>query len=219
MAEMAEEYRRLNSQIARMTPDDILKALETENVHLKRIRKACPWIGYSHIRQSPNSPILSMALVLKLWHGSAAETPVPYISAIEGKAGRPSVADAADALTETDADLLIEFLSVCYSAWGKDKEHMRLYGSLNLGLCMWLYRRTVISPMGGRVVRLDSDIFKKCAMSVAASGDYIDFLLGRQLRDRDRSPGYGHLRRIFVSRLEIETGKRAMFPKPVWATS
>lgn len=66
MAEMADEFVRLNSQIVRLKPDDILRGLEAGNEHLRRLRKACPWIGYGFFRAGETSPIMGPARLVRL---------------------------------------------------------------------------------------------------------------------------------------------------------
>jgi hypothetical protein len=41
-------------------------------------------------------------------------------------------------------------------------------------------------------------------------------LLGRQLRERDRSPTYSKLKAIFAKRIEAETGDKPRLPSPNW---
>ena len=117
---------------------------------------------------------------------------------------------------------MIDFLQVAFSAWGRDHSNFRLWGNLTLTLSMWLYRRTVVmvQTTSSRSVRLTDDLMKKCLMSVAASTDYADWLIGRQLNDRDRSPAYNKIKAIFVKRLEQETGsgKAIKLPSPAWVS-
>lgn len=67
LEEMGEEFVRLNSSIARMGPDDILRGMEGTIDNLKTIRKACPFIGYGNVRRNENSPVLSMSVAIKAW--------------------------------------------------------------------------------------------------------------------------------------------------------
>lgn len=118
------------------------------------------------------------------------------------------------ALTAEDTNQMIRFFGMCFTAWGRDASTSRLYAGLNMGLCAWLYRRTVLTPYSPQSVRLTEELFKKCLAAVAADGDYHDFLLGRQMRERDRSPAYARLRTIFVRRIKTETDSRVRFPSP-----
>lgn len=68
MAEMGEEFVRLNSQLVRMRPDDILRGLESSLPSLQAVRAACPFVGYDMIRRGDRCPILSMSAVLRAWH-------------------------------------------------------------------------------------------------------------------------------------------------------
>lgn len=87
---------------------------------------------------------------------------------------------------------------------------------------MWLWRRLVLEEERGvkRFVRLTPEQFKKCLMSVSASSDYNDWLRGRVMGDRDRSPCYARLKAIFVARLQDESRdkKKPMMPLPAWAS-
>lgn len=214
MAEMGEEFVQLNSQLVRMRPDDILRGLEDSIPALAEIRRECPFVGYDMIRRtSHNAPVLSMAVVLRTWRGSAAETPVNNVSGLS---------TAQIAATITDVPELTSFLRLCYSAWGRDQENNRLWGTLNLILCAWLYRKLVLrqgETNQSRSTNLTKDLFKKCLMSLSASPDYIDWLLGRILREHDRSPAYHRIKAIFAQRLHAETGERVKLPQPAWQLS
>lgn len=68
---------------------------------------------------------------------------------------------------------------------------------------------------------LTPEQFKRCMMSVSAARDYIDWLQGRNLTERDRSPAYVRLKAIFVERVAEEAKgdrKRAVLPAPDWAS-
>lgn len=74
------------------------------------------------------------------------------------------------------------------------------WGGLNLTPTMWLYRRMVITTYSPRTPRLTKEQFKNSLMSLSASGDYVEWLVGLQLSDRDRSPGYNRIKAIFAKR-------------------
>lgn len=217
--DMADEFVRLNSQIVRLKPDDMLRGLEASSELLRRIRKACPYVGYSSFRRGANSPILSMSQLLRTWYGSAAETPVPYATSISGAAGRAGPGAMVSALTSDDVDVLLRFLGLAWPAWGRDESSARMWASLNLGLCAWLYRRTVITAYSAQSVRLTDAQFKKCLAALSADADYNEFLRGRTLRDRDRAPAHARIRAIFVRRLTEDGFAKIRFPSPEWAKS
>ena len=216
MADMAEEFVRLNSSIVKMRPDDILRGLEENCRPLAKIRHDCGFVGYDNIRRNASgAPIVGMSALLRCWAASAGETPAT-------SAGN-SASNLATSLTDESTEHLIRFLLTAYSAWGRDPEYYRLWGNLNLTLCMWLWRKLVMDRERTikRYVVLGINDFKKCLMSVSAASDYIDWLQGRNLSDRDRTPCYSRLKAIFVRRLAEESRdrKKLMLPQPAWAHS
>lgn len=208
MAAMATEFYKLNSRVVNMRPDDYLRALETTNDQLSRLHKRCPFVGFDMVRRSDRSPILSMSAVLRCWSASSKEVPQPHHTG--------GVVALAGQLIEDECTQLISFLGVAYAAWGRDAEFHRLWGGLNMTLCMWLYRRMVITQYSPRTPKLDSATFQKCLMSLSADGTYLDWLVGRQCTDRDRSPGLARIKSIFSRRLIDETGKKPNLPQPAW---
>lgn len=215
MADMAEEFVRLNSALVRMRPDDILRGLEPTTQALRRIRQECSFVGYDNIRRGNSSgPILSMNAVVRCWTGSATETPV-------ANQGGQSVAQMAAGMDEVSVENLIRFLQTAQAAWGRDPAYYRLWGGLNLTICMWLWRRLVLDTQRGtkRYVVLNVAQFKQCLMSITANHDYLDWLPGHVLGDRDRSPCYARLKSIFVRRLTEESRdkKKPLLPQPAWA--
>jgi hypothetical protein len=208
IADMADEFVRLNSHLVTLRPDDILKGMEGHCEGLQVIRKRCPFVGYGMVRRNPTSPIVSMSVLVRCWaHNSATETPV---------GGGGSVAQMAKTLSPDEAKLCSDFITIAERAWGRDPEYGRLYSSLNMTLCMWLYRRIVVAPTG-RVTKFTPELFRACLMALSADSRYLDHLLGRQLNDRERSPTYGRLKAIFARRYHHETNKRPNLPSPPWA--
>jgi hypothetical protein len=210
MGQMGEEFVKLNSQLVRMRPDDILRGLEGAYPALSLIREKCRFVGYDMIRRGEKAPLVSMSAVLRIWRGSHQDVPAT-----------PSVAAAslATTFTEEEADQLCAFLNVCYEAWGRDNENSRLWGALNLVICAWLYRRTVIFQHSPKTPRLTKDLFKKCLMSLSADTHYVDWLLGRHLGERDRSPAYDRIKHLFTIRLANEMGVKPKLPAPAWSNS
>jgi hypothetical protein len=208
MAEMGQEFVDLNSHLVTMRPDDVLRGLEASSPALSKIRRECPFVGYDQIRRGPANPMLSMSAALRCWNASAQEVPAPT----GGGAAR-----IAGDLTMEEADGLIVFLLLCDRAWARDPEFAVLWKNLNLALTMWLYRRTVVTAHSAKTARLSKDLFVKCMMALSANPDYLDYMVGRNLTERDRSPTYDRLKRIFARRIEQETGKKPMLPAPPWA--
>lgn len=213
LAEMAQEFVRLNSSLVRMRPDDILRGMEETTPMLKLIWEQCPFVGYDNVRRaSSNSAVMSMSALLRCWAGANADTP--------GQGGSVAATSLSETLDETDVSSLCIFLNTAYAAWGNDPEYYRLWGALNITMCMWLYRLLVLKPAGAKVQRLSLKLpqFNKCLMSLSASGEYVEWLAGRSMSERDRSPCYRRLRAIFVKRLTDEgtSGRTIKFPSPAW---
>jgi hypothetical protein len=209
MADMAEEFVQLNSSLVKMRPDDILRGLESSIPLLRQIRNSCGFVGYDQIRRGGSSPVLSMSAVLRCWSAAQFETP---------SATGTGVTQLAQCLEEKSVNNLIAFLSAASAAWGRDPEYYRLWGNANLSLCMWLWVKLVIDrDRSGpkRYALLDIPTFKKCLMSVSADSDYVSWLVGRNMSDRDRSPNYRRLRSIFQRRLATER-KDKKLPAPAW---
>lgn len=215
MAEMAEEFVQLNTALVKMRPDDILRGLENSTPALRSIRKACEFVGYDNIRRGTSSPIVSMSALLRCWSAAGYETPSGSNSGL-GASG------LAQSLEQSSVQNLIAFLSTAHAAWGRDPEYFRLWGNLNLALCMWLWNRLVLDrdrSGSKRYAVLDIPKFKRCLMSVSADRDHIEWLQGRNLGDRDRSPCYVRLKNIFARRLSEDMGgKKPSLPSPAWAS-
>jgi hypothetical protein len=216
MDDLSEEFVRLNDSLVKMRPDDMMRGLESSIPAIALIRKSCPFIGYDQVRRSGNSPILSMSVVIRCWNGSSGETPSSNAS------GRSSAALARnmDAMSQSS---LISFLGTAHAAWGRDPEHYRLWSALNITICMWLWRRLVMDrdrAGNKRYVVLTAAEFKQCLMSLSADSDYVQWLLGRNMSDRDRSPCWTRLKAVFVHRLTDIYGdrKKAILPAPAWAS-
>jgi hypothetical protein len=210
MADMGEEFVRLNSQLVSMRPDDILRGLEASIEGLRKIRALCPFVGYDNIRRGTTSPVVGMSLCLRSWRTSMSEVPASGCGM--------SAAAVAESLELKEYENLIEFLNLALGAFGRDPQYGRLWSALNLIMCMWLYRRLFLHPeLHGKTLPVTKDLFKKCLMSVSANSDYVDWLLGRNIGERDRAPAYNRLKAIFVGRLSAELGKKVSLPQPAWA--
>jgi hypothetical protein len=212
MADMGEEFVRLNSQLVRMRPDDILRGLEPSIDGLRKVRQACPYVGYDYIRRGDKCPIVSMSVVIRAWRGSGAEIP-------GSNACGMSAAAMVTSMTEHDFDDLIGFLQLAHTAFGRDAQYARLWSALNMIICMWLYRRLVLDPVREqtRFQPVPKDLFKKGMMSVSATTEYVDWLLGRNIGERDRAPTYSRLKSIFAERFAQELGRKVKLPSPPWS--
>ena len=208
-AEMSEEYIELNSKLVSMRPDDFLRGMESSNRGLAKVRGNCDFVGYDMVRRGGSTPVLSMSALLRCWFASANDVPASNSN---------SATTVAELLTEEEAGKVVAFLDVAYPAWGRDSEYFRLWGSLNLSLSMWLWRNTVLAGYSQKSVRLTPAQFGRCLMAMSADGAYLDWLVGRGLTERDRSPCFSRVRSLFVKRIEEDSpGKKVLMPAPAWA--
>lgn len=210
MAEMSDEFVKLQLSLVTMRPDDKLRAMEESSKALREIRKNCKIIGYSYLRRAGRSEVLSAAVALRSWVAGARGVPGNTDSAVELLAKFDDDEDISNA---------IKFFNTCAAAWGTDPSNYRMWSILNMSICSWMYRSLVMDKQRGvkRYVVLSNDQFKKCLMGVSADADYSDWLVGRHLCERDRSPCYQRLRNIFIKRLREEAGSEKVFmPVPSW---
>jgi len=207
LAEMGQEFVNLNSALVKITPDDVLRGLEQSSLPLTKIKQACPYVGYEFIRRGPNNALVSMSAALRCWEAGRRDVP----------SGGQSATVLAATMTLESAEQLVGFLGSCFKAWGRDPEYWRLWGNLNLTLCSWLYQRTVTGTYSAKTPKLSKENWTKGLMSLSADAHYIDWLLGRHVGDRDRSPAYNLMKTTIAKRLSLETGRNIMLPKPPWA--
>lgn len=215
MADMGEEFVKLNSALRRLMTDDILRGLEGSNEFLSLIRKRCPFIGYDNLRRGgPNTlKLVAMSTTIRTWFGSEGERP----------SNGPSSTECVKLLDGDSTDSLTRIMTVCYEAWGKDPQNYRLWGALNLAVTFWLWRRLVLKeglPANKGTTRftlLDPGEFRQCLMAVAANAQHVDWLHGRTLSDRDRTPAYARIKHIFAGRLGGMGFGRPHLPSPDWA--
>lgn len=216
MTDMADEFVLLQSSLVKMRPDDVLRGLEGSTRSLQIIRETCKFVGYDQVRRNGQySPVVGMAAVMRAWSGSVYETPVSH------RAGT-TAAQLAKEIDDAEVANLCNFLHVAYAAWGHDVAYGRLWSALNLGLCMWLYRRIVMDTdrSAKRSIVLNTEQFKKCLQSVSAADDYIDWLANRALNDHHRAPSYRRLKTLFSVRLrEDGVSETPKFPGPAWAAN
>ncbi len=216
MSEINREFVELNSQLVRLTPDDLLRGMEDSIPALKAIRGANHLIvGYGMIRRntansSGQNPVVSMSALLRAWRCSSMDAPA-------GNTGGLAIMDIAESMTEQETHLLVDFLKLAATAFGREKEYWRLWSAINLTMCMWLYRRLVVTQYSPKSPRLDNQLFQKCLMSLSADSQYLDWLLGRMNAERDRAPCYSRIKSLFASRLEKELGRKVHLPAPEWS--
>ncbi len=210
MAEMAEEFVGLNQALVKMSPDDVLRGMEGSIHALRVIHEQCPFVTYGKVKRGTTS-LLGMSVVIRCWSSARNATPAP------SGGGASAMAQAMD---ERSAQELVNFLKIAHVAWGKEAENTRLWGTLNLTLCMWLYRNLVLTAGTGltRHAILTPDNFKSCLLSLSADHAYCDWLVGRQMGERDRGPCYGRITTIFRTRMQSQYGdKKSKMPRPEWA--
>lgn len=216
IVEMSDEFVRLQQSLVKMRPDDILRGLEASTRSLKIIRQTCPFVGYDQLRRGgEKGPIVGMSAVLRLWFGSRPETPVAHKSGVTS-------AQMAKELDDLECTNLCKFLHIAHAAWGNDHAYNRLWAGLNLGMCMWLYRRLVLEQDrfgNARFMTLRDEQFKKCLMAMSAEADYIDWLANRNLTDHHRNACYRRIKAIFTKRLKEERIDAPKFPSPAWASN
>lgn len=210
LGEMGEEYVDLNSHLVAFKPDDILRGLEESMPPVSELRRRCKFIGYDNVRRGTSGPVISMSAALRCWSGSGPEVP--------GKTD--SVLTIARNFTEEDSAQMIQFMNAAHTAWRSDPEYWKLWGTLNVTLVAWLWRRLVLprpAASQDRHVKLTPAEFVDCAMGLSADADYLGWLIGRNLSDRDRAPCLRRIKEIFTRRLNAK-GKPAKMPAPAWST-
>jgi hypothetical protein len=212
-AQLSEEFVELNRSLVKMRPDDILRGMESYTPILKKIRDACNFVGYDQIRRNGSGPVVSMSSLLRSWDSAQYETPSTF-----SKHG--GIAGLVETVDEKSLRDLIAFLSVAKNAWKRDPEYYRLWGNLNMALCMWLWMKLYIDKERTSEKNysvLDIPQFKECLMSLSADAEYVNWLFGRKLGDNDRAPAYRWIKRDFLRRLKAISGsKRFKLPKPAW---
>jgi len=210
-SEMGEEFVKLNSQLARMGPDDILRGLEGSLPTLQLIRERCDFIGYDMVRRNEKAPLVSMSATIRSWRGSQPEFPTMTCGSAQTVAMNMDIDSAKE---------LCDFMLTAMSAWGRDPSYYRLWGTLNMILTMWMYRRLVLKQHGGfkKATPMSIQLFGKCLMSLSADLPYLDWLTGRMLRESDRGPAFVRIKTIFAKRAALETGSKVLLPQPEWSS-
>lgn len=211
VAEMGEEFVNENSKLVTLRPDDILRGLEGVRPGLSRLRELCPFVGYDQIRRgSATSALVGMSQALRVWEGSGKESP---------SSTGTTAQQIANTFQPEHAEKLAAFLNVCRDAWGSDPEYARLWSSLNLSICAWMWRNMVTGQYSPRSSRLTVADFHKGMLALSAAGSYLEWLVGRQLSERDRSPCYNRVKLLIQDRIEATQHKKLTFPSPPWSVS
>ena len=209
-ADMASRYVELQRKICGHKADDMLKGLEFSTPSLQLLRQKCPFVGYTRLRGSAEHKArLSVSGVLKAWFGSRSEAP--------NSAG-PGTYDASKVFSIEDANQLSAFLRLAESAWTFHPNYWPLWGQLNMTVCMWLYRRCVLSVTEG-FPSMTAEQFSSCLASlptakIGQSFMYVQFLNRKGFADR--GPVYSEIVKSFTSALRTEHKARVKFPEPPW---
>lgn len=210
MAELGEEFVKLNSSLVRMRPDDVLRGMEFSLPSLAALRQSCPFLGFDNIRRSSEkSPVLSVSVALRVWSMSRPDIPA---------GSTDSALELAKAMTAEEQADLAKFLRLCYQAWGRDVAYSRMWGGLNLTMCAWLFRRCVNREYSPRSIRMTEQDFQRGLMALSADANYTDWLVGRAIGERDRAPAYTRITAIMSRRwCDDQNGPKPNFPRPAWA--
>lgn len=210
-AEMAEAFAAFNKKLVALKPDDLLRAREESNPHLKRLRMTCPFIGYTKNKDTKDHIMLSMSTAIRTWFGSGY---TPASGPAAENAQRQLAAD------ETEADNLIEFFEACEQA-GWVGNYPRLWGACNLGINMWLWRKMVLGTAnkfrGGPSTSwmiLTKAQYTEGMVEMRKSAEYQSFLSGLSLRYQDRMPTYEWLKSLFKVVIQRHGLIGAKFPVP-----
>lgn len=213
-AAMALKFVELQMCLVRMRPDDGLRALQHSSPPLQLIKDECPYVGFGAIQRcNTTSAVLSMSVLLRCWMGSKPETPVTSSGA---------ALDITLAMNMVDARQCADFVALAHRAWGRVAEYSRLWGALNLTLCMWLYRRMVLDTTTTEVTHLTPDQFRMCLVALTNStpniDDYVEWLRSKTMNHQNRQIAMQrYILALFSARIRQERGQRAR--KPVFPTS
>lgn len=212
MSELAEAFVHLNSQLNPTKPDDIMRSLAHTNEHLHAIEEALPFVGYDLTGANKKTKLLSMSAAIRTWFGSGGLVPANGPTALE---------IVKKYLNAEQADAMIDFYEACVGAGWQNEAFRRLWSTLNLGVCMWLWRRTVLGETvryqqgGQKPMVLTRDQFVLCMRSLLNT-EYLDWLQGRSLRYQDRMPCYSHVKDLFTGAMAGLGVEAPRFPMAQW---
>lgn len=206
-AKMGERFAKLQLTLKRHRPDDGLRAIQHSLPAIKLIADECPNVGFGAVQRSNSkNTSLSMAVALQSWASSASEQCTSSGSA----------RDLAYRLTMDDAKKCVSFLTVARGAWGSTVEYNRLWGPVNLSVCMWLYRRMVVDPEQG-VTPLTAKQFSNCLVTLTndtPKSTYVEWLRAKPSSAENRRMALAnHIRPRFISRIRQEKIRKHSSPK------
>jgi hypothetical protein len=208
MSEMGVEFDKINGRLVVHKPDDSLRALEGAYPTLQHIRDRCPFIGYDMVRRNPKAPLLSMSLAIRAWMVSANE--VPQSSSISAR-------EQVERMDMDEAKRMAEYFCIVYDAWRNDPEYLRCWSALNITITAWLWRRCVLTTSSPRVTKFTPAQFGQAMLALTADQSYLDWLVGRNVSERNRSPCYSRVKNIIVKRMAAVFGKKVILPSPSWS--
>lgn len=212
LKDMADAFINLNSQLNPTKPDDIMRSLAASNEYLAEIAEKCPFVGYDLTGANKKIKLLSMSSAIRTWFGSGGIVPANGPSALE---------IVRKYLDRNQADMMMAFYGAAMEAGWAHEPFKRLWGSLNLGINMWIYRRTVLGETmrfgqgGHKPMVLTREQYIVCMRSLMEP-EYMDWLVGRQLRFQDRNPCYAHIREHFTVALKQLGVEAPRFPQAQW---
>ena len=212
LIQMCEDFLSISKHIKPPRPDDMLKALGATTGHVGLIEKACPFIGYSNLWKGKEFPVVNMARVIRCLAISKQDVPnSPSAGAL----------DLARALTPEDTHCLITFMRGAFRAWGRDAEFRPMWGTLNLTLGLWFYRRMTSGPdFHGKGEPMSPLPFSRYLVALAMSDRYRSLMAGKsgmRMHDPDtRNPVCREFMRVFARKLKKENLKNIFLPIPKW---
>ena len=208
-AAMGKKFDELQMVLSKMTPDDSLRPLEHSTPVLQYIRKNCGFVGYDRLRKAARGRYLSMAVLIRAWLGSGTETPV----------SAPGTArDLVRVLSPDDAKNCTSFANLANEVWGAKPDIRQLWNSLNLTICMWLYRRMVLNPEDG-VTALSPEQFKACVsrLSRKIDGyDYAGMLQGLTMNPANKRHAMSYHKKAISAGCREFGIRRVRFPEGPW---
>jgi hypothetical protein len=153
--------------------------------------------------------MISMSVVVRAWEYSNPTPPT------KGGGGPGGVQGIVARMSIQDASEMVEFVQMAERAFGRDKEYRRLWGALNLTVCMWMYRRMVLDAPRStdRSFRSTKELFGQCLTRLSASTDYLDWLHARVFTDEHRTPCYKRIKLIFGAEIGERVGKKVKLPE------
>lgn len=213
--EIGEIFRGAQGFLLSMSPDDILRSHERENLCLQRLMREVPWMEYrkTHQRMRGGS-LYSPGIMLKCLFGSMKETPVT--------SPQQTTEEIINLLTNDLLDWFIPALHIFREAFYHD-DYFALRGTTCITLLLWLYRLTVVErqPLSKKATRLTHEQFEKGLYAMTSgNGHCLKWFQGGRQGARsisERSPAYAEIRAAFVTRLEADLGHKVYFPDPPWS--